>query len=77
MFYYVYGGAQMNKVAGYRKMLGMTQQSMAVKFNISTQAYRTKENGKVNFTNKEMCLFRDLVREDLFPKITIDEIFFS
>ncbi|WP_162154708.1 helix-turn-helix transcriptional regulator [Staphylococcus epidermidis] len=67
----------MNKIVGYRKMLGMTQSAMAIKFGISTQAYRTKEQGKVNFTNSEMRLFRDLLRNNLFPTITVDEIFFS
>lgn len=65
----------MNKIVGYRKMLGMTQNEMAIKFGISTQAYRTKEQGKVNFTNNEMRLFRDLLRNSLFPTITVDEIF--
>ncbi|WP_342610445.1 helix-turn-helix transcriptional regulator [Staphylococcus hsinchuensis] len=67
----------MNKIAGYRKMLGKTQDSMAEEFGISTQSYRMKENGKTNFNINEMTLFRDMLRKKLFPKITIDEIFFS
>ncbi|HDG5480917.1 TPA: hypothetical protein PF099_000912 [Staphylococcus aureus] len=55
----------MNKIAGYRKMLG-----------ISTQAYRMKENDYVNFNKEEMLKFRDLLQKELFPSITIDEIFF-
>lgn len=67
----------MNKVIGYRKMLGMTQDDMAKLFGVSVQAYRMKEVGKTAFNKKEMLLIRRLLREKLFPKITIDEIFFD
>lgn len=73
---FIGGGEYMNKIVGYRKMLGMTQEKMAEKFNISVQAYRMKEKQKINFNRKEMIIFRDLLRKELFPKITIDEIFF-
>lgn len=77
MFYYVYKrGDQMNKIAGYRKMLGKSQKSMAQVFNISTQSYRMKENGYVNFNKEEMLKFKELLQKELFPSITIDEIFF-
>ncbi len=67
----------MNKVIGYRKMLGLTQDDMAKLFGVSVQAYRMKEVGKTAFNKKEMLLIRRLLREKLFPKITIDEIFFD
>ena len=38
-----------NKVKGYRNMLGLSQKDMANKLNISINAYRNKENGKVEF----------------------------
>jgi len=66
----------MNKVVGYRNMLGKSQEKMAEEFNISTQSYRLKEKGQINFNKVEMVKFRDLLRKDLFPNITIDEIFF-
>lgn len=66
----------MNKIAGYRKMLGKSQKAMAQEFKISTQAYRMKENGSVNFNKNEMLKFKELLKKDLFPSITIDEIFF-
>lgn len=66
----------MCKVAGYRKMLGMTQKEMAKKFNISSQAYWQKENGKTSFSDKEKILFKNLLKS-IFPNITIDEIFFD
>lgn len=67
----------MNKIAGYRKMLGLTQNDIAKLFGISTQAYRMKEVGKVNFNKREMSLFRDMLRKKAFPNITVDDIFFN
>lgn len=66
----------MNKVAGYRKMLGKTQSEMAKVFSISTQAYWQKENGKIRFSDEEKIIFKELVKS-IFPDITIDDIFFS
>ena len=43
------GGILMNKVVGYRNMLGKSQEKMAKEFNISSQSYRLKEKGQVNF----------------------------
>lgn len=77
MFYYVIGGVCMNKIAGYRRMLGLTQNDIAEIFGISTQAYRMKEVGKVNFNKKEMSIFRDMLRKKVFPNITVDDIFFN
>lgn len=66
----------MNLVAGYRKMLGMTQNEMAEKLGISKQSYYKKENKKVSFTDQEKILFKNML-VPLFPSITIDDIFFS
>ncbi|MFI3683873.1 transcriptional regulator [Vagococcus fluvialis] len=66
----------MNKIVGYRKMLGKTQVEMANVFNISTQSYWKKENGKTKFSDEEKIIFRQLLKP-LFPHITIDDIFFS
>lgn len=64
-----------NKIAGYRRMLGMTQKQLAERFNISLQAYWQKEKGKVPFSDKEKVIFKTLLKP-IFPNITIDEIFF-
>lgn len=66
----------MDKIAGYRKMLGFTQEGMAQKFGISTQAYWKKEKGDTQFNDKEKLMFKELLLP-IFPNITIDEIFFS
>ena len=46
----------MNKIAGYRKMLGMTQQDMAKRMQISRQTYSLKENGKISFSDDEKII---------------------
>lgn len=66
----------MCKIAGYRKMLGMTQKEMAKQFNISSQAYWQKEKGKTAFSDREKVVFKELLKT-IFPNITIDEIFFK
>lgn len=65
-----------NKIAGYRKMLGFTQKSLAEELGISRQAYFLKEKGKIPFSDKEKVWFKKKL-ETLFPEITIDDIFFS
>lgn len=67
----------MNKVIGYRKMLGYTQEQLADIFGISVQSYRMKEKGKVPFKKNEMLILKNELQKDLFPKITVDEIFFD
>ncbi|WP_241519948.1 helix-turn-helix transcriptional regulator [Staphylococcus delphini] len=65
-----------NKIAGYRKMLGMSQSEMASIMKISLQSYSKKENGKVAFKDSEKILFKSLL-SPIFKNITIDEIFFA
>lgn len=65
-----------NKIVGYRKMIGMSQKEMAEKFNISIQSYSKKENGLVPFKDTEKVIFKSLLLP-YFPKITIDDIFFD
>lgn len=66
----------MNKIAGYRRMLGKTQEEMGKEFSISKQSYWKKENGLSSFSDEEKKQFKSLLLS-IFPKITIDEIFFS
>lgn len=65
----------MNKVLGYRKMLGKTQKQMAMEFNISEQSYRNKEKGKVEFKKDEMIKFKSLLVGKGLNNITLDDIF--
>lgn len=65
-----------NKLAGYRRMLGMTQKQMADEFGISKQAYYLKEKGNTAFSDSEKLQFKEMLKP-IFPHITIDEIFFN
>ena len=65
---------KLNKVAGYRAMLGFSQREMAELFGISKQAYSAKERGLTNFNKSEMILFKNLLIEHI-PENSIDEIF--
>ncbi|CAD5900567.1 helix-turn-helix transcriptional regulator [Carnobacterium maltaromaticum] len=67
----------MNRLAGYRVMLGKKQSDIADLIKVSRQSYSEKERGNIPFKDVEKVLIRDFFREELFPKITIDDIFFS
>ena len=66
---------QVNKIKGYRNMLGLSQKEMAAKLDISINAYRNKENGKVDFRDSEKIIFKEMIIP-LFPETTLEEIFF-
>lgn len=57
-------------------MLGLTQQAMADKLDISLQSYNNKETGKTPFNDKEKKAIKTIVAE-VEPDITIDELFYS
>lgn len=67
--------SSINKVRGYRNMLGLSQKDMADKLSISINAYRNKENGKVEFRDNEKIIIKEMILP-LFPQITLEEIFF-
>lgn len=66
----------MSKLKGYRVMLGLTQQAMADKLNISLQSYNNKETKKTPFNDKERLAIKSMVAE-IKPDITIDELFYQ
>ncbi|HCD18068.1 helix-turn-helix transcriptional regulator [Macrococcoides caseolyticum] len=67
----------MNKVVGYRKMIGLAQTDLAKEFNISVQSYRNKEKGRVPFKQSEMLIFKKLLINNGLLDVTIDDIFFN
>lgn len=69
-------GKPMSKLRGYRVMLGLTQQQMADKLDISLQSYNNKETKKTAFNDKERLVIKSMVAE-IKPDITIDELFYS
>ena len=64
-----------NRIAGYRKMLGLTQSEMAERLNISLTAYFNKENEITPFSDKEKVIIRDMLKE-VVENPSIDSIFF-
>lgn len=66
----------LNKVAGYRAMLGLNQTELGQYLGISKQAYSNKETGKRNFNDIEKAKIKELIAEHI-PDITIDDIFFD
>lgn len=65
-----------NKVAGYRAMLGMTQAEIANYLDMLPQSYSNKERGKTAFKDSEKIKIKELLLP-YFPEITIEDIFFS
>ena len=66
----------MNRVKGYRNMVGMTQKEMSKNLGISEGTYRQKEKGKSSFKDLEIKLFTDTVKK-FYPDIKEKDIFFS
>lgn len=65
-----------NKLAGYRRMIGITQLQISEILGISTTTYSFKENMKTEFTRSEMIKITKCLK-NYFPNITMDEIFFD
>lgn len=66
----------MNRVAGYRVALKMTQEDLAKKLNISRQAYSEKERGNVPFKDSEKLILKEMFKE-VDSNVSIDILFFS
>ena len=66
----------MNRVAGYRVALKMTQKDLAKRLNISRQSYSEKERGNVPFKDSEKLILKEIFKE-VDSKISIDILFFS
>lgn len=67
---------KLNKVAGYRAMLELTQEEFGGKLRMSKQLYSRKERGQISFNDYEKTEIKKLLTP-YFPNITIDEIFFD
>lgn len=66
----------LNRIAGYRVCLGMTQRDIAEYMNISPQSYSNKENGLRQFNDKEKIKLKELFQK-IDANLTIDQIFFD
>lgn len=63
----------MNKVKGYRNMIGYTQKQMAEALNMPLRSYMDKENGITEFTIEKYVAIRDLFNSKGL-KLTIDDL---
>ena len=64
----------MNKVKGYRTMLGKTQEEMAVIIGVSINTYRTMEANPETFKIEYATKFLNEVNK-LDPSVKMDDIF--
>lgn len=64
----------MNKVKGYRNMIGYSQEEMAKALNIKRDTYRLKEAGERQFTQEEMVAFLNEIKK-VDSSVTLDLIF--
>lgn len=68
------------KLIGYRKMAGLTQRDMALMVGMTQTTYSRKENGKADFTEKEMNDIYNVISKILMdenPDLKITDIFFN
>lgn len=63
-----------NKLRGIRARFGFTQEDIANQLGITREIYNKKENGKLDFTKKELKKLVVLFK-DLDDKISIEDLF--
>lgn len=63
----------MNKVKGYRNMVGLTQKQMAEALDMPLRSYMDKENGITDFSIEKYVAIRDLLNSKGL-KLTIDDL---
>lgn len=66
---------KINRIAGYRAMLRLTQKDLANKLGISAQSYSNKENGRTPFNDLEKIKLKEIFTQ-IDKSLTIDDIFF-
>ncbi|WP_288979366.1 helix-turn-helix transcriptional regulator [uncultured Parvimonas sp.] len=66
---------KLNKIRGYRVMIGLSQVYMANLLNISQYSYNRKELGITPFKDNEKIKIRDLFKEYI-SSVTLEELFF-
>ncbi|KAA9242800.1 MULTISPECIES: helix-turn-helix transcriptional regulator [Aerococcus] len=64
-----------NKIKGYRNMLGLTQSDMAKELGISKQAMHLKEVGKIPFKDSEKRIVLNIFKQ-ADQSLTIESLFF-
>lgn len=67
--------SKLDKIAGYRKMLNLTQDDMANLLGISLSSYNKREKGHVDFSDKQKIIIRDIITRH-FPNENMESLFF-
>ena len=62
-----------NKIRGYRVMIGITQNEMAEKLSMSLRSYQLKESGEQSFKSDELLKIQEVLNEKNV-KVSIDEL---
>lgn len=69
------GISKLDKITGYRRMLNLTQKDMANLLGISLSAYNKRENGYIDFSDKQKIIIRDIITR-YFPNENMESLFF-
>jgi ps3 protein 14-like transcriptional regulator len=67
--------SKLDKITGYRRMLKLTQKDMANLLGISLSAYNKRENGYIDFSDKQKIIIRDIITR-YFPNENMESLFF-
>ncbi|MDK8502123.1 transcriptional regulator [Aerococcus sp. UMB1112A] len=67
---------KVNKVAGYRRMLGLTQAQLASMIGVSRSSMQNKESGKFPFKDNEKIKLVEIFKE-IDPSLNVANIFFD
>ena len=65
-----------NKIKGYRAMLGMSQKEMAEVLGLSLRGYSTKENGQSKFDANELVKIQQTFKEKNL-EVSLDDLISS
>lgn len=64
---------QINKVKGYRVMIGLTQEEMAQKIGVSLRTFQNKEQGTTQFSLEDLKKIKGVLEENGLS-VLIDEL---
>lgn len=63
----------MNKIKGYRSMIGLTQEEFATELGMATRTFINKETGKSEFTVSELQTIKEILNAKGI-NVSLDEL---
>ena len=63
----------MNKIKGYRSMIGLTQEELATELGMATRTFVNKETGKSEFTVSELQTIKEILNAKGI-NVSLDEL---